>query len=465
MKNFTARFPFRRCSLALVLCAWNLLSSKATAQEINAMANPAPVDAKDVGTPGGDPNSLNPAVRDISDETPAQDPSSLNPAVRDITAQVMEGRGNPAVEEYAGKPSLFDELFSRGSPFHYALAVGETYDDNIFISPDKRADLVTHVAPSLAYEQGDKTAANANYLSAIFRPTLYFYAHNSQQNRVDYYADALYQHSWTRLTLSLEQRWDELSGTDIDVGNFFQRDIYTTTLTGNYTYDSQLSFTGIETQRISNYQEVAISSTHEWITDLYANYEVAPKLTLGIGPRFGFDTIATQPGQTYQDLLFRLAYKISAKINLSFDGGGEYRQFDGGTDRIYPVFDMSASYTPFDGTQLSLSANRQEVISFGDIGGDYLNTQVQVSLRQRFLENFYFLSSAGYQLDAYEQVAGQGVANNREDNYLFLNAGVEWDPQAWINVSTRYQYSQDDSTMAANKFNDNQFDIQTALQF
>jgi hypothetical protein len=114
---------------------------------------------------------------------------------------------------------------------------------------------------------------------------------------------------------------------------------------------------------------------------------------------------------------------------------------------------------------LSLSANRQEVISFGDIGGDYLNTQVQVSLRQRFLENFYFLSSAGYQLDDYEQVAGQGVANNREDNYLFLNAGVEWDPQPWINVSTRYQYSQDDSTMAVNKFNDNQFDIQTALQF
>jgi hypothetical protein len=425
-------------------------------QELKAIKDMHQAETVEMGS--SDPNSFlnNPAVRDITPDTPT---SPLAPAP-----------GEPLL---GSSPSFFDDLFSGASPFYFGLTFGEGYDDNIFISQQKHGDFITHVAPSVDFVEGDKTAANSNYFNVDFRPTLYFYSRNSDQNRVDYFADLLYQHTWTRLTLSLEQRWDELTGPSIDVGNFFKRDIYTTTLSGSYTVDDKLSLAGTETQRISDFQNLGITSTDEWITDLYANYQVAPKLTVGVGPRFGFVTIADNPGQTYQDLLLRLNYKISEKINLTFDGGAEYRQFDGSPDRIYPIFDLNVSYTPFDGTAVSLSSYRQEVISYGDVGGDYTNTVVQVNAKQRFLGKYFLLASGGYDLADYQQIAGAqpgtgavaGTTGNRRDNYYFVNVGVEWDPREWLSVSARYQYSQDKSTFETNSFTDNQADIQAALQY
>ena len=129
---------------------------------------------------------------------------------------------------------------------------------------------------------------------------------------------------------------------------------------------------------------------------------------------------------------------------------------------------MSANYTPFDGTLLSLSAYRSDVISYSEIGDDYLSTLIQVSLRQRFLRNFFFIASGGYNIADYQTEAGTATtapANQRHDDYYFVNVGLEWDPREWISVSGRVQASQDKSTFAQNSFNDSQVDLQTSLQF
>jgi hypothetical protein len=374
---------------------------------------------------------------------------------------------NSAVENITGKSNFFEDLFSRGSPLFYGVIAGETYDDNIFISPHKTGDFVTHVAPIVDFVTGDKVAANSNYFNIVFRPTLFFYANNSDENRVDYYVDALYQHQWTRLTLAVESRYEKLTDASIDTGNFFKRDIYTNSLTGTYDYDDHLNFTGSETQRTSFYQNQGITETSEWVTDFYASYQLTPKISLGVGPRIGYLDIVGAPDQTYQDLIFRLSYPVSEKINISFDGGAEYRQFQGDSSpsRIFPIFDFNVSYTPFDGTQLSFSGYRQQVVSDDLIGQDYLNTTVQANLKQRFLQDFFILASVGYNLAEYQPDSAQEQGPQRTDNYYFLNAGIEWDPREWLSVSARYQFSQDKSSLGENSFNDNQFDVQTSLQF
>jgi hypothetical protein len=392
-------------------------------------------------------------------------------AVLEVPAKAVDPKGTPSTDDSAvtGQLSVWDNLFSNGSPFFFGLIVGEMYDDNIFISPQKSGDFITHVTPTIDFVEGDKTAANANYFNVVFRPTLFFYQNNPAQNRQDYFADAIYQHQWTRLTLSLAQRYENLTDPSIDTGNFFKRQIYTTTFSGSYFVDDKLSVAGSEIQRLSYFPNQAISSTSEWITDLYALYQVAPKLSLGIGPRIGFVDIAGAPNQTYQDLLLRLSYQASEKISLSFEGGGEYRQFEGNPDRLYPIFDLNATYTPFDGTAISLSAYRQEVVSYEEIGDDYVSTLVQANFKQRFLTNFFFLAAAGYTFNDYEATSGQGTGQNsgagRRDNYFYLNGGVEWDPREWLSISGRYQYSEDDSTFSQNSFNDNQFDLQAGVQF
>jgi hypothetical protein len=153
---------------------------------------------------------------------------------------------------------------------------------------------------------------------------------------------------------------------------------------------------------------------------------------------------------------------------LNFEGGGEYRQFEGSPDHVFPIFDFSANYTPFDGTLLSLSGYRNDVLSYSETGDDYLSTLVQLNVRQRFLRNFFFIASGGYNLAQYQDDSSTGnttSAGQRRDDYYFVNAGLEWDPREWISVSGRVQASQDKSTFVQNSFNDSQVDLQAALQY
>jgi hypothetical protein len=389
-----------------------------------------------------------------------------NPAVTIISEDDKSSAKDAAVTQQ-GAPSFWDKIFAHGSPFYYGLTVGETYDDNIFIAQHKIGDFYTHVTPLIDLVRGDKSAIDANYLNVSFRPTIFLYDRESQQNRVDYYADALYQRHFTRLTLSLEQRFEEETDPSIDVGRFFKQDVYTTQLSADYAYNDKLSFGGSETQRLSFVSnEPPITETAERITDLYARYQLGSKLSLGLGPRLGFVDISGAPNQNYQDLLARLTYQATDRVNVSFEGGVEYRQFQGSANHLYPVFALNASYTPFDGTLLSLQAYRQDVISYGEVGSNFMSTQAQLNLRQRFFRNFFFVASAGYDLADYDAAqAGSTTPGRRRDHYSFASAGLEWDPREWINVSLRGQASADDSNFAGNSFNDSQIDMQSALQF
>ena len=390
---------------------------------------------------------------------------------KDNPAVTIISDGKDAVSESAvtgqGPPSFLDKLFLHGSPFYYGLTVGETYDDNVFISQHKIGDFYTHVTPMLDLVRGDKTAEHASYLNVVFRPTLYFYDRESQQDRVDYYADALYQYRWTRLVISLEQRFEELTDPSIDVGDFFKQDIYTTQLSADYTYNDKLSFGGSETQKLSFiFDQPPITETAERITDLYARYQVGAKLSVALGPRLGFVDVSGGPDQTYQDLLVRLNYQATQKISVSFEGGGEYRQFQDSATRLYPVFALNASYTPFDSTLLSFGAYRQDVISYGEVGSNFLSTAVTGSVRQRFFQNFFAVLTGGYTLDQYDpDESGSGPGGRRLDHYYFASAGLEWDPREWISVAMRGQVSADESNFIGNSFNDSQLDLQSSLQF
>ena len=157
---------------------------------------------------------------------------------------------------------------------------------------------------------------------------------------------------------------------------------------------------------------------------------------------------------------------MTSKIDVNLQAGGEYRQYQGEPDRVFPIFDFSVNYTPFDGTLLSVSGYRSDVISYSEIGDDYLSTAVQLNLRQRFLRNFFVVASGGYTLADYQsEGAAATTGGGRRDDYYFANLGLEWDPREWISVSGRAQASQDKSTFQQNSFNDTQVDIQTALQY
>jgi hypothetical protein len=373
-----------------------------------------------------------------------------------------------AVRDVSNEPGWLQDFLSQKLPFSFGLVLNETYDDNIFISPQKSADFVTQIQPGVLFILGDKTMPNMDYLRIAFSPDGLIYADHPDQNTVDYDADLLYQHSWTRLTVGLEQRYQKLSTATIDVGDLVRRDVYTTLLTASYAYNDDLNFYATGTQRISDYQ-ASVPNTNEWIGDVYGLYQLTPKLGIGFGPRIGFVDIAGAANQNYEEALGHLNYELTGKIFLTFSGGGEYLSYQDNTpSRLLPVFEFSANYQPFDGTNLAVSAYRESIPSYDEIGENYLNTVIQASLKQRFLRNWYLVLSGGYDIADYQfasQTAPAASGPRRDDHYYFAEGGVEWDPNDWLKLTARYQFSEDNSTFSENSFSDNQINLQSTAEF
>jgi hypothetical protein len=371
-----------------------------------------------------------------------------------------------AIEDVSNKSYWLEDLFSAGSPLHSGVSVGETYDDNIFISARKTSDLITSISPSVDFEKGDRTAPHMNYLNIYFAPTLFFYADNPKQDRQNYNADVFYQYQWTRLTLGIEQRYQYLTDASIDIGNFAQRDIYTTVLSGNYMYNDHLLFVGTATQQITRYVNGSNVDTNAWVVDGYALYQIAPKLSLGGGPRIGYTEILGAPSETYQDLLLHLRYNPGGKFTVTFAGGAEYLEYQDNTpSKLYPTFEFAANYTPWDETTLSLSGSRQSLNSYSSVGQIIEDTSIQIGLKQQFLRDTYFTLSAGYTIADYQSASQQSTGPERKDNYYFADFGLEWDPKPWLRVSARYQKSEDDSNFQQNSFQDNQIGVESSVQF
>jgi hypothetical protein len=403
---------------------------------------------------------------------PASTPATpVTPASPSAVAPVSEQtfQNSSAVQDIPN-PSFLDNLWNGGTPVHFGLSAGETYDDNILISPQKLDDFITNVSPDLDYEMGEKTAPDSNYLNVYFAPTLYFYQNHTRYNRQDYDADLFYQYTWTRLSVSLEQQYQHLTDASIDIGNLVPRDIYTTKVGLNYAYNDNLGLFGTATQQVSSYHGGSNVNINQWTIDTSALYQVASKVWVGAGPRAEFIDISGAPNEQEDDFLARLNYNPGAKISATFAGGVEYLSYQDDTpSHILPIFELTGFYTPFDGTQISLSASHESTNSYSLDGETITNSTVQVTARQRFWRDIYFTLAGGYTNADYQfgsvQAAAAGMGNRRMDNYYFVNGGIEWDARAWLKVSGSYQYSEDDSNFAQNSFNDNQVNVQASVHF
>jgi hypothetical protein len=398
-------------------------------------------------------------------EVPAQEMRPATPAaLTDPAAPALPA--DSAVEDVSNKPSWFRDLFSKGSPLYVDLTVNETYDDNIFISPKKVSDFLTSIRPSLDFEKGDRTSPHTNYLNVYFAPTFFLYNRNSDQDRQNYNADLYYQYQWTRLTLGVEQSFQHLTDASIDIGGLIERDVYKTALSGNYIYNDSLIVSGDATQVLSSYPTRSSVDTNEWYGEGYALYQLAPKLQLGGGPRIDFIDVEGAPNETHQDLLGKLIYDPDGKISVTFTGGMEYLQFQGTSpSHILPIFELNVNYRPSEQTSVTLSAGRRSLNSYDISGAVYVETSVQLGLRQQVMRDVYLTLGLGYSLRDYEFGSVPLSGLQRSDKYFFANIGLEWDPRDWLKFNAGYSHSKDNSNFETNSFEDNQFDVQSSVQF
>jgi len=424
------------------------------------------------------------AVRFAANETTDPGAAIAPEQSTDLTSELNPPL--PVATNDSANPPAPATLSSNGVPrrFHYELHLNihSVYDDNINISQGVReSDVYTAIEPSITFGFGDLTSRDGNFLSVNYLASLFLFADHSENNALQHVFQGEAQYQANRLTLNLTQSVQILDGTDIrsldSSGNFGQQvnldvagrtrfNIYTTHANAAYylTGKTFLSVGGDYT--VSDYENNLISSS-TISGNLFLNYNYGPKLVIGVGGTIGSNVVdSPTPDQTFEQVNARFIYQLTGKIDVHASAGIEFREFDdaGRDQHTSPVFDIELNYLPFDGTTISLTANRHTLNSAVLAGQDFVTTNFTVNVQQRMFDRVHLGLGVGYEnSDYFSAVAG--TSSNRTDNYFFVEPSITVRVTRFWSVGAYYLHRANDSSADVFGFHDNQVGLRTSLTF
>ena len=346
-----------------------------------------------------------------------------------------------------------------------------TYNDNIFIShSNEQEDFIFTIAPGMAIGRGEfrnelaslgsyETRFNPdrsdivegeNYIFVHYVPSVTLFADHSSENTFDHDVTLDGQYEWKRLTLGLKARFQTVNLPDVDLGERFKRNLFTGALTSKYDYSAktsfELNFFGSIRDNAGDRLDITDYRGQAWV-----NYQVRPKITLGVGFTYGYVDVSRGPSQNYEQALMRLRYRATAKVRFDLSAGAEFREIHGLASQTNGIFSLGVSYAPFDGTSSYLHSYRRTVTSANVLPTNYDVTGVEAQIRQRFAKRFYFVVTGGYQKLNYESF---GSVIQRDDDIFYIHPSLGMDITSWLSCELGAEYRQDHSTNQLSSFSE-----------
>jgi Putative beta-barrel porin 2 len=408
---------------------------------------------------------------------------------------------NPASDSTVqGSTDLRNEVSAEERRFQYTLklTLRGVYDDNINISSTNPvSDYYLSIEPVISLGAGDITVQENNFLRLDYAPSLFLFYHHSSHDAVQHVIRLGGQYNLSRLTMSLAEEVAILDGTDLrnfsdqtnpgsranlDVGGRTKFQTYASKLGANYDVSAKTFLSTDFNSLITDYNSSRLFSSQIVSENFYVNYRYSDKVTVGLGGTGGYDFVdnpapASSPAptptpppsnsnQVFEQANARLSYQATGKLTFNLSGGIEFRQFENDSRGQYisPVFQLSAIYQPSDSTSITLNGSRQTFNSGSLAAQDFTATFIQGSLRQRFLQRFFFGIAGGYQNSDYFSTVN-GLTASRRDDYYFVEPSLDFSVTRFWTIGGYYLRRQNDSSDPLFKFNDEQVGFRTSLTF
>lgn len=415
--------------------------------------------------------------------------SATNPAASAALDRSQTGGYFDAQAQTAERPSAEiragDAVSAVPKRFQYAfrLFMSGVYDDNIYLNQiNKVSDFYFAIEPGITLGWGDIVGSEQNSIRLDYAPSIFLYADNSNANAVQNVIRIDGHYHTGHLSLALDQDIELLESTthlgstsgsvntsqtpsvNLDSPNS-PVNIYNTRGSFSYDLSGKTFLSGGVTFTLRDYEELIDSE--DLTGNLFMNYIYSPKLTLGLGGTFGYNTVGgNNPDQTYEQVNLRGDYQLSGKVSLNASVGVEFRQFENDTTgtHVSPVYQLGLAYQPFDGTTIHLDGSRHTQNSAVFAGQDYDTTNINFGVRQRFLRRVYFGVNFGYEHSDYFNTVSF-VNANRSDDYFFVQPSVDVTITRYWTAGAYYLHRRDDSSFSAYSFEDNQVGLRTSLTF
>lgn len=399
---------------------------------------------------------------DLSDLSEGGDPSSGGEPIVNMNG-VQTDR---LIREYkdAAGPVGPRKIFA-GAKLITLFSVGEYYDDNIVSSTSgpSRSDWVTTLTGGLTLVLGDVVERKDSYLLLSYTGTGSVFARNSSEDSYDQDARLVVRYRRPIVMAELTGRFQDLHDATADLGQRQGRRLYGATLVFKDACTDRTTLTGSVDYVYNDYDSGI--DTSDTKMGLACEYSVTGKVTVGVEAVLGRLTIGNDVEEWYEQARFRAGYAPSEKVALEGWCGVEVRERGGrvGTSAT-PVFSATGKWVPYPDTMLSLNAFRQINASGSDVGDDFIDTGLQVSVRQAITKRFFLGLDVGYDHADYQQVAGRD-SGSRSDDYLTLRASGGYAFVDWFRLLVFYEHRQNDTTRTEFSFNSNRCGTTATLVF
>jgi hypothetical protein len=297
---------------------------------------------------------------------------------------------------------------------HAQVAYSLSYGNGLQSSPGQQANtLVNELDLGLLFQWGSHWTLN-------YTPTLDFYSssafRNTFNNAVSLAGSTIYK-DWT---FGLSQSYASYSQPLIETAAQTDQQIFYTGLNATYQMGSQTSLQLGASQNfrfLGNATPGQQGDTLSWATMDWLNYQFWSRLGAAIGVGFDYDNVPGSTDMTSEQLQGRITWTVVNKLSVVLSGGGEDRQFlaPGVPNLISPIFSLSAQYSLFEVTTLSLTASRSVSPSFYQ---DQVSESVSISagLHQRLLGRLFLDLGGGYATSTYS-ASSTAPSNANLSNY------------------------------------------------
>ncbi|MEM7144036.1 MAG: outer membrane beta-barrel protein [Verrucomicrobiota bacterium] len=358
------------------------------------------------------------------------------------------------------------QLFS-SKDFQLGLDLSGVYDDNIFISStDKVSDFIFRITPIVGFGAGDTVLREDSYVSVLYSPTGEIFTDNSDQNSFNQDLLLAVGYRFHKLKISYLGRYETLSDATADVGDRFDRRIYSNFLELAYDLSpkTRLIARG-DAYNVKYKDRVDIERSDEWSVDVLLEYDLTDKTKLALG--YGYGTLDVTPSSSIQRFhrgLVEAEWSFSDKITFLGTGGVEFRDF-GASNATTGIYDLGFDYRLREGTEFGLRSYRRVEASAFTVDQDFVATGVNASFRQRLGRRWAFLLDAGYEWANYEDISGESEGPDRRDKVFYVRPSLAYSLREWMTFELFYRYEEDDSNFADFDYDNNQFGAQIRMEF
>ena len=295
-----------------------------------------------------------------------------------------------------------------------------------------------------------------------YTPTWTFYSNPHFRNTLDHTVSlsggAVYE-DWV---LRLSQSYSASSAPLVETGAQTGQDTHSTGINASRRLGNAMSL-DLGVGQSFRFTE-GFSSSREWSTMNWLNYQFWPRLTAGLGLGGGYVNMNDGADMSYEQGQVRIVWRATDKLSLQLHGGVEDRQIlrTGSADLLNPLYGVAIQYEPFDTTRVSFTVDRTVTTSlFGSEAAE--NTRLNAHLNQRLFGHFFLDLGASYNTVSY--ATGLAVGSTRQDDSYSFDARISCVVWRRVTVAVSGLYSSNSSSATGYGYNSKQFGIELGYQY